>query len=373
MSIKPINQVCVSKKRTPTEANLADFRKSNPKWLEVYQATPGEAGYSSLIHIEDVAPKFFYGKTNRNENEMLDVVDRPFSVRIAAGILKRYVCRIYPVRLPAIEGKYKGKFIEFYPGESEEIILDILRRLAAEGRGVVLDNMLGVAFSVREIRRELKGMGRSKSADQVKHSLRILNGCKIEYIEEGHKEPQFSEAMLPTLGFGNPGTNQKAFCRFSTLTKNCLEHASQRIFNFREAAMYKKAGSNVARQLHKLLVLTCKNFGPRTPYRLPMKGFLSNGFTWQDRFANNVKAVVQGVNVLIDAGRIAPWCPEDIYLDEMVHGYTYYSEVFDSETGKKVDAEFVLYPTEKFIAEFKKANRLEKDRFQAIYSQRGRS
>lgn len=372
MSIKPINQVCVSKKRTPTEANLADFRKSNPKWLEVYQATPGEAGYSSLIHIEDVAPKFIYGKSNRNENEMLDVVDRPFSVRIAADLLKRYVCRIYPVRLPAIEGKYKGKFIEFYPGESEEIILDILRRLAAEGRGVVLDNMLGVAFSVREIRRELKGMGRSKSADQVKHSLRILNGCKIEYFVEGHKEPEFSEAMLPTLGFGNPGTNQKAFCRFSTLTKNCLEHASQRIFNFREAAMYKKAGSNVARQLHKLLVLTCKNFGARTPYRLPMKRFLSNGFTWQDRFANNVKAVVQGINVLIDAGRIAPWCPEDIYLDEMVDGYTYYSEVFDSETGKKVDAEFVLYPTEKFIAEFKKANRLEKDRFQAIYSQRGR-
>ena len=369
LNIKPINQVHAGNSEASSEATLADFRKSNPKWLQVYQTTPGEAGYSSLIHIEDVAPKFFYGKTNRKENEMLDVVDREFFVKIA-GFKRSYICRIYPVRLQAIEGRDKGKFIEFYPGESEEIILDILRRLAAEGRGVVLDNMLGVAFSVREIRRELKSMGRTKSADQVKHALRILNGCMIEYIQKGQKEPQFSEAMIPTLGFGEPGTKQMAFCRFSTLTRNCLKYGAQRIFNFREAAKYKRSGSNVARQLHKILVLTCKNFGPKNPYRFFMKDFLNNGFTWQKRFANNVKAVEQGIDILINVGRLAPWCPNDLYVDETVHGYTYYSEVFDSETGKKVDAKFVLYPTEEFVAEFKKANCLEKVRFRAVHAQK---
>ena len=70
----------------------------------------------------------------------MEILKREFEFRGEKRILK--------IRPAVIEDSRNGTVKQMYPGRREEIVEEVLRKLAVEGGGIFLDNKAAITFSV---------------------------------------------------------------------------------------------------------------------------------------------------------------------------------------------------------------------------------
>lgn len=181
---------------------------------------------TNTIDLWDVAPRgvFYTNTTDREAGKYLKIVEREFE---HCG--KHYRLTIKPARL-----KRAGQETEEYPGEREQLVEEVVRRLAQESGRLRLDGRdLWMTFSINEISEELARTGHRYSWSEVKEALQILHLSTVEILrvdadpksENGAVTNVISASAFPQLGFRERGReHSETTIQFNALLTSAIRH-----------------------------------------------------------------------------------------------------------------------------------------------------
>ncbi len=165
--------------------NNEDHSLTHPEqlsWFQLWEESDKQkSDYSQSIELYDFMPKYVWDRRGETgSSDVLPVVMREFECRGAKRLLV-----IHPAGLINAE-THETKY--FYPGGAEQILEEVLRKLAVDGDGKFLDNQAGIAFSIYQVRMELEKHGHTKSHRQIRESLEILALTRLELINHSNKK-----------------------------------------------------------------------------------------------------------------------------------------------------------------------------------------
>lgn len=288
--------------------------------------------YSQSIELYDFMPKYFWGKAKRDENGTLPILTREFTCRD----VKRKL-RVHPAGVVINENTNEAKY--FYLGRREEIVEEVLRKLAIES-GAFYDEQPGVSFTIGQIRRELAQHNHSYSYYEIVESLNILALTKIELINPGEKKASVIFSPIETLGLSGNGDETQSYVVFSTLVTEAIKGLNFRLYNYEQVMSYRTV---VARLLHKRMAHHYKQASITNKYRIYLSTIIRDfGLTPQKSLGDNLREVERSLQEMIDKN--------------VLIGYVITDKVIDPKTNKLIDVMLELQPSIYFETDSKKAN-----------------
>lgn len=323
------------------QKKLEEYTRTQPEELDLFYTKPDERKYSRSIELYDAIPKYFWGKVERRDNRFIDnddLLERTFQHR---G--EEYTVYIAPARIKGKNGISK----DYLPGKREELVEDALRKLATEGRGVFLDNEVGVLFSLYELRQELKRMGHTYNNAQLKESILICNGVTLTVHHKGKSELLVGSPIFQSIGlqtqedWKGQGKKSKAFVRFHPLITKSIQSRTFRHLNYEICMQYR---SSLARWLHKRLSHNYRQASLRNVYTILLTTIV--------RDSGSIDKPIR--KSLVDIKKA---------LDEMISKEVLRKYEFERIcNGRKlVDVKFTLFPHFSFTKEMKRSNKLRPD------------
>jgi hypothetical protein len=228
------NKNLVKIKGKDLAGNEKTLEKSQPYQLDLFQyLLPDEERYSNTIELYDAIPRFFASTKKmaemRENGKYLPTLRRSFKFKNTS-----YQVDIRPGRV----SKKDGTDIEYYPSEREQFIEEALWKIAHDKlKGCYLDEMMGVEFTLYELRRELSKRGRSIHFDSLIESLTICNGCNIALKNESGKSI-FVSPIFPTLLISSRSDwlqdpkSTKCYVQFNMLATQSLKNLNYRLFDY---------------------------------------------------------------------------------------------------------------------------------------------
>lgn len=258
-------------------------------WFQLWEEPDKQkSDYSQSVELYDFMPKYVWDRRGEaGSSDTLPVVMREFECR---GVKRLLV--IHPAGLINAETR-ETKY--FYPGGAEQILEEVLRKLAVDGNGKFLNHQAGIAFSIYQVRMELEKHGHTKSHRQIRESLEILALTRLELIDHGNKKDKVIFSPIENLGISGEGDETQTFVIFSPLVTQSILQASFRIYNYTQVMSYK---SVISRQLHKRMAHHFTQASIATKYSILLSTLIKDfGLTPQKRIRSNMidveKALVE--------------------------------------------------------------------------------
>jgi hypothetical protein len=323
-----------------------DYEKSVPKQLTLFQFLEESdsqslqsksqkfSKFSQSIEMYDFVPKYVWGKVARINNVFLPPLEREFEYK---GVRRKII--IHPAGIVDKDTKV-SKY--FYLGRREEIIEEVLRKLAIEGQGVFLDGQAGVAFSIYQIRKELELHNHRMSYTQVLESLKVLALTRLELINPDNKKETIIFSPIENLGLSGEGEETQTYVIFSPLVTNGIKNLKFRLYNYDQVMKYK---SVIARQLHKRMAHHYRQASIANKYSIYLTTLIRDfGLAKQKYLRTNL------IDVEIALQEMKK---NDVILNYQI------DRVFEPKRKKIVDMMINIQPSFEFERETKKANHLE--------------
>lgn len=326
---------------------LEEFERTKPEDLTLFEMLePEHKSYSNTIEMYDFIPKYYWGKVKRVpvkevNREVLPILERAF---VYKG--KKYKARIAPVAITDKDGIEK----DCYPGEKEEILEDVLRKLVCEGDGIFLDDQAGVLFSLYKVRKELDRIGHHYSIDQIKETLAVGAGASVEVMTEDGVSI-FRSHIFDTVGlqtfedWKDTGTRTTCYVQFNPLVTNSIKNKNFRQINYETVMGYRNV---VARQLHKRMSHHYTQASLIDPYHILLTTMIRDfGLTAYEEFRWNLNYSKEGL--------------DEMKEKEVVLEYKMEKTVDGKRRNKIVDVKFVITPHPNFSNEIRTANYRQKE------------
>ena len=328
-------------------------RKDASKKLEEYKKTQlplpfifpkPEKRYSNTIELYDAVPKYFWGRISAKERiggRYLNILKREFEFRN-----KSFTVKITPARLMDKRGFER----DFYPGKREELVEDALRKMACDGKGLLLDDQVAVVFSLHQLQKELKNMGHTYSIKQIKDAILVCQKSNLS-LESDDGNTIVSFQIFETVGlrtlkdWKEKGNKTKCFVRFNTLVTQSIKNCTFRQLNYKECMTYKK---NLARWLHKRMSHLYIQAGWNNSYSIMLTTIIrDSGIKRYTKLKDNLCEVRKCFDEMIKKNVLSGVKEEKRY------------------SGRKIiDVKFTLKPGYSFIRDMVRANK----RFDALKS-----
>lgn len=162
--------------------------------LSLFETTDNrQANYTALF---DLAPRYLQRAERKKDSGYLDGVYREFTFN---G--EKYTLSITPAR---IRDTATGTERDELPGEREQLVEDVIRKLASDGLSLGEQEEVMTTFSVYQICGELQKHRHTFSKAEVKEALQILHRSVIEItkvVQKGEKKQKaiVSASVFPTL------------------------------------------------------------------------------------------------------------------------------------------------------------------------------
>ena len=210
---------------------------------------------SNAIDLWDSVPRYSVNRKAMNRarqnDEFPEIYTTTFQYR---G--RTYGCTISPAIVKDLEGK-RG---HFYPGATEELVEDALRKLAADQQAGFFDKpnyRSGVVFSLYALREELSKRGHARSYQQLVMALNVLSGSIIEIEGQDGGEALVKSAYLPSLVAVSKkrlkdDPDAKWAVQFHPFVTSSIDQITYRQFDYH---LMMSHPTQLARWLHKQLVL----------------------------------------------------------------------------------------------------------------------
>ncbi len=175
-------------------------------------------GFSQTIDLYDIAPRFvvtpttdpaFYSKPIRHKFDHRN---------------NDYQITVRPAQITKDDGSEGFAF----PGEREQIIEKVIRKIATQkGRLNLNNDDIILNFSIHEIRTELKRVNHSFTYAEIKEALRVLHSSIIEIqrIDENKNVRIVSASAFPTLAIRQGlSDEQDTFVSFNPLVATAIKN-----------------------------------------------------------------------------------------------------------------------------------------------------
>lgn len=252
----------------------------------------------------------------------------------------------------AVKGK-DGVIQAYFPSANEELIEDVLRKIAADqnnGYYNQKERRSGVVFTLHMVRKELEKRGHGRTYKEINLSLEIMARSVIITSMADGKEGEFTSNSLylnnlfrATKGKLAEDPEAKWFADFHPFASRALDELTYRQFNYGRLMSHK---SQLARWLNKVLSLKYLNASFLHPFEMRFSTIM------RDSGLLNGYAVLRLAVVAVDAA-----------FDELqtcqptLLGCKPEKKVMEGKRGKILDVIYTLHPSREFMAEVKAASK----------------
>ncbi|MCG7879838.1 MAG: replication protein [Candidatus Thiodiazotropha endolucinida] len=282
----------------------------NNQQLSLFQnflASGDDSHLSNTIELWDAVPKYHVTYQRQNsirKNGFLPTLNHEFQHR-----QRGYSVSISPARIRTAKGE-----IEYYPGPNEEILEDVLRKMASDaGNGYLDEDRSGVSFSVHALKKELAARGHTRSFSEINTSLLILAGCRIE-LNSDEGEGLYSSAILSSLlGVTRKKLEREPdarwFADFSSLVTIGIKKLNYRQFDYQRMLGHKK---HLSRWLHKRLAHNYKQASRFNTYAIRLTTIQRDSAMLPDvRASQRLKRVRDTLQELVTDRVLSRWEDEE--------------------------------------------------------------
>jgi hypothetical protein len=328
-------------KTKPIQQSLFEFLEET----DILASKTTYSNYSRSVELYDFMPKYVWKgqeKLRRENSGFLPIFERSFECRGQSYTLFIHSAGIMDEKTG--EAKY------FYPGETEEIVEDVLRKLAIENGGIFLDDQAGLTFTIHQIRNELREIGHQRTFEEIKRALHILALTRYELSsanEKSGKKDKIIFSSIENLGLRGSEGETQTFVVFSPLVTESVKKLTFRLYNYKRVMRYK---SLIARQLHKRMAHHFTQASIANKYSINLTTMIRDfGLTPQSSLGKNLDHIEAAL--------------EEMKSNEANVILKYdFNRVYDvKKKHKLVDVQIEIVPTNEFAQEVKKANYLENE------------
>ncbi|WP_273010347.1 plasmid replication protein [Alcanivorax sp.] len=294
--------------------------------------------YSNTVDIYDAIPKYVWADRREVKELKTATITRECTIR---G--QRFVVKLKP----ALIEKRNGETVMIYPGQREELVEDVLRKLAVNGQGVYLKGKAGVSFTLYELINELARAGHTYSLDEVKESLMVCGGSMIECHSDGGdsviKAPLFGMLGLTSKhDIQTKGREARCYVQFNPLVNEAILNLSFRQYNYQRGMDIR---SPLARFIYKRMSQYWVQASEHHPYTPSLISFLEQSPRGADfPMRVNLQAMRRALDTLAS--------------HEVIERYE--EEKLLEGKQKVRDATYTIFPHPKFVKDVIKANQRKK-------------
>ena len=296
----------------------------------------GLSGTMNMVALYDLAPRFLFDSAGSREGN--DLLEREFT----------FDGRRYSIALGAATFRMpSGELVtKKFLGEREQIVEEVIRRLACMPGRLALDKNQNVifSFSIYEIRQELRRIRHTYSSSEVIEAIFLLNQSRIT-IRELDKEkakPMLLAAAFPVLMMRDPDDDSSEnYLEFNPLVVHAIRNLTFVQVDY-EAMMGLR--DPIARWLVKRLSVQA-SLAKHSTFRLSSADiFRDTGMReWKSR-PNMFRRVNASVDALVGAGVVDTYtrdqCMRGRALSDIVFSLTMSPEFMTkSRKARRVDQE----------------------------------
>jgi hypothetical protein len=246
-----------------------------------------------------------------------------------------------------------GAITGYYPSANEELIEDVLRKIATDqnsGYFAAKDRRSGVVFTLYKVRKELENRGHSRTYEEINLSLEIMARSVIITGTADGREGEFTSNSLYLNNLYRVSKTQRAadpdakwFVDFHPFASRALDELTYRQFNYARLMSHK---SQLARWLDKVLSLKYLNASPLHPFEMRLSTIIRDS-KLLDGYGR-LRAAVEAVDAAFEELRT---CQPPLLLTKPEK-----STVL-GQRGKILDVVYTLRPSREFVAEVKAASK----------------
>ena len=329
----------ILKKNKAVKENLEDYIQSEPTQLKLFDLSNQNSGnYSNTIEMYDSMPKYYFGGVEREKGkttESLPILSRDFVYRN-----KEFRIDISPA---ALIDEESGKTISYYPSQREELVEDVIRKIAVNKRkkGIYLDDDLAVRFTYYEVEQELKKIGHGYSTTQIKRAIEICSKTIVEITSKDGKRVSQTSNLFPFVAKETKemGGQERVIVMFHPLVTKSVDLGTYRSINYDRLMRLKMP---LARWLHKHISHLFTQATEKNPYKINLSTIVQNsGMKNYKNISDTIRQVSKSLDELIKCQTVAK-----------------YETKLHKEKNKILDATFCLFMSEDFVADAKKGNKL---------------
>lgn len=327
------------------KTDLAPIRSQQLN-LDLFGLDPlRDKNYSNTLEIYDLAGKFLYDKHNKyllsataEETEFTRITsykEMELKISVTAANIER-----------TKNGKKERVFV--FPGAREEIIEDVLRKLATERRAEAYEattganagtRFVGVAFTLYEVYVELKRVGKSYSYAEIREALEIMNRSNLA-IQSIDQSIDLSAPFFPIKAIADKVNKKetKSFVCFHPMVTDAILTLNFRRLNYAKALTFKR---HYTRLTYKRLSHRWIQASPGKPYTILLSTLIS---AMKDPYQNMYQDKALFKDVM-----------DDLVNDDVLERY----EMTPKKDGKKVtDWLFSLYASNTFAKQIAANNKV---------------
>jgi hypothetical protein len=176
---------------------------------------------------------------------------------------------------PAWIKDQNGTITGYYPSANEELIEDVLRKLATNQNNGYFDpkeKRSGVVFTLHMVRKELESRGHGRTYKEINLSLEIMSSAVIETSTADGVEGDFTSKSLYLNNLYRVSKTKrkedpeaKWFVDFHPLASRAMDEMTYRQFNYARLMGHK---TQLARWLNKVLCLKYLNASFMYPFEM---------------------------------------------------------------------------------------------------------
>ena len=299
---------------------------------------------SNAIDLWDSVPRYSISQLEMNKRRTTDGFLGLLEIRFKyRGLNFRAV--IQPARIRESD----GQVLDYYPSANEELVEDILRKIAAErlqGFHDTANAKVGVYFSLYQIQTELKKRGHTRSIAEIKRSLEIMAKSSIEIKSldgKGNEGTRVSNYLPDMVSVSRADLMADPYSQWMVefhplVTKSIIE-ATYRQFDLDKLM---SMSTQLGRWVHRQLVIKYTFASLMTPFEIRYSTIKRDSFMINyGRERAGIAALDQVMSELKE---------KNIIMD-------FQRQVVSGARRKILDVIYTLTPSLEFIKEAKAANK----------------
>lgn len=245
---------------------------------------------------------------------------------------------------PALIGQPDGTEKAFFPGITEELVEEALKKILSKQQYAIHDQKNSetwVRFTLHMIQKDLKSKGKMRSLDEIKHAIEIMSSCVITWGFDDGMEIWKGAILQDLVTVGRKeylaDKDSHHVARLPVFISTAIKELDYRQFNYDRLMGCKE---QVARMIYKLLINHFKQASWTNDYHFMYSTLKNSGLLQQGREIDNRRKVISAL--------------KELQKREVL-------EVFKSEDkkfeGKINNVKYTISASREFVKEQKAANK----------------
>ncbi len=298
---------------------------------------------SNTIGVWENIPKYFFTPKQVEKLRTIDGLAKPYQWKYEYNGIPCAV-KIQPALIEQKDGGY----IAFFPGVTEELVEEALKKILADQRYGLHDPQnveTWVRFTLGLVQKELTARGRNRSRVQIKHAIEVMSSCVIT-LYKGGKEIWKGSILQDLVTVGRDeylaDTNSQHIARLPLFISHAINQLEYRQFNYDRLM---SCDEQLTRWIYKQLIHRFRQASSINSYHFMYSSLArDSGLLQQGRSNDNRRKVLTALDELVSCGVL-------IGYDPNIH----------REGRKVIDVKYTLRPAPDFVREQKAANKRDRD------------